>query len=137
METRAVLFVDDDQIILKSIQKLTIDESYDNYFARSGEDALEILKQKDVHVIIVDIFMPGINGIELLRIIKKEYPDIVCIAISGYSLPPDDMTVMSELGIYRFITKSWTFDEDVQKVIWQAIDYYNQQNKSENMVVEL
>ena len=96
METRTVLFVDDDEIILKSVEKLTIDESYNKYFVRSAQDALEILKQKDVHVIVVDIVMPGIDGIELLRIIKRDYPDIVCMVISGYALPPEDMMAISE-----------------------------------------
>jgi len=63
-----VLFVDDDEIVLKYIEKSIADEPYDKYFAKSGEDALEILKREEIHVIVVDIVMPGMDGIELLKI---------------------------------------------------------------------
>jgi DNA-binding NtrC family response regulator len=137
MEKRAVLFVDDDEIVLKSIEKSIANEPYDKYFAKSGEDALEILKREEVHVIVVDIVMPGMGGLELLKIVKKEYPNIVGMVISGYAQSADAMMVLSDLGVYRFIAKSWTFDEDVVTVIRQAIDHYNLQSEHNDMAAEL
>ena len=137
MEKRAALFVDDDEILLKTIEKSITDEPYDKYFAKSGEDALEILKREEVHIIIVDIIMPGMGGIELLKIIKKEYPNIVSMVISGYAQSADAMMVLSDLGVYRFIAKSWTLDEDVRTVIQQVIDHYNLQSEHEDMAAEL
>lgn len=137
MAKRAVLFVDDDGIVLKSIEKRITDESYYKYFAKSGEDALVILQREDVHVIVVDIVMPGMNGIELLKIIKKEYPDIVCLVISGYAQSANAMMVMSDLDVYKYIPKTLTFDEDVRTVIRQAIDHYNLQTEHEDIVEEL
>lgn len=137
METRTVLFVDDDEIVLKSIAKSTTDESYGKCFARNGKEALEILKQQDVHVLVTDIVMPGMDGIELLRTVTKEHPDIVCMVISGYALSTEDMLVLSEFGIYRLIAKSLSFDDDVKSVIWQAIDYYNQKSKNKDITVEI
>ncbi|MHC4323889.1 MAG: response regulator [Planctomycetota bacterium] len=125
MEKRAVLFVDDDEIILKSIEKSTANESYDTYFARSGEEAIEILRQEVVHVIVVDIMMPGMDGIELVGIIKRDYPDIVYIVITGHAQSATVMMEMSDLGIYRFISKSLTFEQDLRIVIRKAIDSYN------------
>jgi two-component system response regulator HupR/HoxA len=127
MEKRAVLFVDDDEIVLKSIEKSATNESYDTYFAKSGEDAIEILRQEVVHVIVVDIMMPGMDGIELLGIIKRDYPDIVCMVITGHAQSANVMLEMSDLGIYRFISKSWTFEEDLRVVIRRAIDHYNKE----------
>ena len=137
MEKRAVLFVDDDETVLKSIEKSITDESYDKYFAKSGEDALEILKREEVHVIVVDIVMPGMDGLELLKIIKKEYPNIVSMVISGYAQSADTMMVLQQEGVYRFIAKSWTLDEDVRTVIRRAIDKYNLQSEHEDIVEEL
>ena len=137
MEKRAVLFVDDDETVLKSIEKSITDESYDKYFAKSGEDALEILKREEVHVIVVDIVMPGMGGLELLKIVKKEYPNIVSMVISGHAQSADAMMVLQQESVYRFIPKSWTFDEDVRTVIRQAIDHYNLQSEHEDMVEEL
>jgi two-component system response regulator HupR/HoxA len=137
MEKRAVLLVDDDEILLKTLEKGIADEPYDKYFAKSGEDALEILKREEVHVIVVDIIMPGIGGIELLKIVKKDYPDIVSMVISGYAQSADAMMVLSDLGVYKFIAKSWTFDENVRMEIRQALDHYDLQSEHEDMPAEL
>ena len=137
MEKRAALFVDDDEILLKTIEKSITDEPYDKYFAKSGEDALEILKREEVHIVIVDIIMPWMGGIELLKIVKKEYPKIVSMVISGYAQSADAMTVLSELGVYRFVAKSWTLDEDVRMVIQQVIEHCNLQSEHEDIATEL
>jgi two-component system response regulator HupR/HoxA len=137
VEKRTVLFVDDDKTILKSIERSLKDESYDKYFARSGEDALEILQREEVHVIVVDMIMPEMGGLELLKIVNKEYPNIVCTVLSGYAQPAEVMMAMYEVGVYRFISKPWTFDDDLKKVIRQAIDNYNFQSEHEDIVAEL
>lgn len=137
MEKRAVLFVDDDEIVLKSIKKSIADEPYDKYFARSGEEALEILKREEVHVIVVDIVMPGMDGIELLKIVKKEYPKIISMVISGYAQSADSMMVLCDVGFYTFIPKNWTYDEDLRANIQRAIDTYNLQSEHEDMAAEL
>ena len=137
MEKRTVLFVDDDEILLKTLEKGVVDEPYDKYFTKSGEEALEILKREEVHVIVVDLIMPGMGGIELLKIVKKDYPNIVSMVISGYAQSANAMMVLSDLGVYKFIAKSWTFDENVKMEIRQALDHYNPQSKHEDMAAEL
>lgn len=137
MEKRTVLLVDDDEILLKSIEKSIADEPYDKYFATSGEDALEILEREEVHIMVVDIIMPGMGGIDLLKIVKKDYPNIVNMVISGYAQSADAMMALSELGVYKFIAKSWTFDENIRMEIRQTLDHYNLQSEHEDMATEL
>ena len=137
MEKITVLFVDDDETVLKSIERILKDESYNRDYARSGEDALEILQREEVHVIVVDMVMPGMGGLELLKIVKKEYPNIVSMALSGYAQSAEIMMAMYEVGVYRFISKPWTFDDDLKKVVRRAIDSYNLQSEHEDMVEEL
>jgi len=137
MEKRAVLFVDDDETTLMTIEKSIADESYDKYFAKSGEEALDILGREKVHVIVVDVVMPVMDGIELLKIVKKEYPNIVSMIISGYAQSADAMMVLCDIGVYKFIPKNWTYDEEVREVIKQAINYYNLQSEHGDMVEEL
>ena len=134
MEKRAVLFIDDDEIVLKSIEKRITDESYNKHFVKSGEEALEILRQEKVHVIVVDVVVPGMNGIELLKTVKKEYPNIVSLVISGHTQSADVMMVMSDLGVYKYIPKTLTFDEDIRTAIRQAIEHYNLQSEHEDIV---
>ncbi|MHC4735311.1 MAG: response regulator [Planctomycetota bacterium] len=77
MEKRTVLFVDDEEKILRSLKRGLMDEPYESLFANSGQEALEILKQKEVHVLVTDMRMPEMSGLDLLRIVKKEYPHII------------------------------------------------------------
>ena len=136
-EKKAVLFVDDDEIILKSIEKSIADEPYDKHFAKSGEEALKILKQEEIHVIVVDLVMPGMDGLELLKIVRKEYPKIISMVISGFAQSADVMMALQQEGVYKFIPKNWTFDEDLRTVIRRAIDTYNLQSEHEDMAAEL
>jgi len=137
VEKITVLFVDDDETVLKSIERSLKDESYNRDYARSGEDALEILQREEVHVIVVDMVMPGMGGLKLLKIVKKEYPNIVSMVLSGYAQSAEIMMAMYEVGVYRFISKPWTFDDDLKKVVRRAMDSYNLQSEHEDMVEEL
>ena len=132
-----MLFVDDDETLLKSIERSLTDESYDKYFAESGEDALEILQREEAHVIVIDMIMPGMGGLELIEIVKKEYPNIVIVVLSGYTHPTDVMIALYQEGIYKFVAKPWTFDDELRTVIRRAINNYNLQNEHEDMVAEL
>ena len=107
------------------------------YFTIRLVEPGKILKQEEVHVIIVDIAMPGMDGLELLKIVKKEYPKIVSMVISGFMQSTDIMMALQQEGVYKFIPKSWTFDEDLKMVIRRAIDTYNLQSQHEDMASEL
>jgi two-component system response regulator HupR/HoxA len=132
-ENKTVLFVDDDQIVLRSIKRGFLDEPYTQLFAKSGQEALEILQKEDVHVIVTDMCMPEMDGVELLKIVREKYPHIVKIILSGYT----DMSVLQEEfnqeEIFRFICKPWKLEEDFKKVIQQALEHYNLQNKCETI----
>lgn len=135
MEKRAVLFVDDEEKILKSIERCLLDEPYYKFFAKSGQEAIKILKREDVHVIVVDMFMPEMDGLELLKVVKKLYPNIINMVLSGYAQPVKTMMAMYEVGIYRFISKPWTYDDDFRALIRRAIDDYNLQYEHKDISV--
>ena len=137
MENRSVLFVDDEEKVLKAIERCLLDESYNKYYAKSGQEALDILRRDEVHVIVVDMVMPGMNGLELLKIVKKQYPNIIIMVLSGYAQPVNTMMAMCEVGIYRFISKPWTYDDDFRAIIRWAINNYDLQNEYKNIVTGL
>lgn len=130
-EKNTVLFVDDDQIVLRSIKRGFLDEPYNQLFAKSGREALEILQKERVHVLVTDMCMPEMDGVELLKIVREQYPHIVKIILSGYT----DMSVFQEEfnqgEIFKFIRKPWKLEKDFKKVIQQALDHYNLQNECE------
>jgi DNA-binding NtrC family response regulator len=132
-DKKTVLFVDDDEIILRSIKRGFLDEPYIQLLAGSGEEALEILQKEEVHVIVTDMCMPGMGGVELLKIVREKFPRIVKIILSGYT----DMSVLNEEfndeEIFRFIAKPWKLETDFKKVIQQALEHYDLQNECETV----
>ena len=65
-EKRTVLFVDDDEMVLRSLERGLLDESYNKLFVKSCKEALEVIKREEVHVIVADMCMPEMSGLELL-----------------------------------------------------------------------
>jgi two-component system response regulator HupR/HoxA len=127
MEERTVLFVDDDPIVLRSIARGLLDESYNRCFAKSGQEALQILNQQEVHVLVTDIRMPEMDGTELLKIVTKEYPHIIKMVLSGYTNTTDLTKAIHQEGVFRFIPKPWNLQEgeEFRAIIRDAIDHYN------------
>jgi len=134
MEKRTVLFVDDEEKILKSLKRGFIDEPYDNLFANSAKEALEILKNNQVQVLVTDMRMPEISGLELLEITKDKYPHIIRIVLSGYA---DTETLLASINhgeIFRFIAKPWKLEAELKTIVRQAIEFYDLHNEREMLL---
>ena len=127
MRERTVLFVDDDCIVLRSIARGLLDEPYNVCLAKSGEEALEILSQHEVHVLVTDIRMPEMEGTELLKIVTKEYPHIVKMVLSGYTKTADLTMAIHKEGVFKFIPKPWNLQEEdeFRAIIRSALDHYD------------
>jgi DNA-binding NtrC family response regulator len=131
MEKRTVLFVDDEARVLSCLKGGLLDEPYKSLFANSGKEALEILDQNEVQVIVTDMRMPEMGGLELLKIVKEEYPHIVRMVLSGYTQVTTLLTAINQGEIFRFITKPWDFEKEFKPAVREAIEYYifkNQRN---------
>lgn len=136
MEKRTVLFVDDEQKILTSLKRGLMDESYKSLFANSGQEALEILKKNEVHVLVTDMRMPEMSGLELLRIVKKEYPHIVRMVLSGYTQVNTLLTAINQGEIFKFITKPWQLEEEFKPAIREAVEYYSFRSQRQTVEAE-
>ena len=130
IEKRNVLFVDDDEIVLQSLERGLLDESYNKLFAKRGQEALKILQQQDVHVIVTDMYMPEMNGLDLLRHVKKEFPSVIGMVLSGYEEDADLQAAVEQGEIFKLISKPWKFGGvDFESLIRRAIEHYNLQLK--------
>jgi CheY-like chemotaxis protein len=126
MEKKTVLFVDDDVIVLQSLERGLLDESYNKLFVKTCKEALEILQQEEVHVIVTDMCMPGMNGLELLRTVKQEHPDIIGIVLSGYEQDADLKAAVDQGEIFKLSRKPWKLGgTNFEKIVMQAVDQYN------------
>jgi CheY-like chemotaxis protein len=128
VEKRTVLFVDDDEIVLESLEEGLLDESYHKLFAKSGQEALEILQREEVHVIVTDMCMPEMTGLELLRTIRKEYPNIIGIILTGYELDAELEKAVNHREVFRLVAKPlWKLGGKFEKLIRWSLDNYNLQ----------
>ena len=137
MEKRTVLFVDDEEKILRSLKRALFDEPYETLFANSGKEAIEILKRNDVHVIVTDMRMPEMSGDELLGIVEEEYPHVVRIILSGYVQVSTLLEAINEKGVFRYIPKSSELVEELKPAVREALDYYNLYSKRNRPVEQL
>ncbi len=84
---KKVLFVDDDPSLINGLKRMLrpLRKEWDMHFVLSGQEALELLSESHFDVIVSDMRMPGINGAELLARVRKLYPHMIRIILSGYS----------------------------------------------------
>jgi len=104
---RTVLFVDDDEIVIQSLNRGLLDESYNKLFTKSCKDALEIIKEVEVHVIVVDMCMPEMTGLNLMRVARQEQPNIVGIVLTGYEDDKELQTAVDQGELFKLVPKPW------------------------------
>lgn len=118
-----VLFVDDEQLILNSMKRGLRNKEYDCYYANSGKEALKILEKIDIDVVFSDMKMPEMNGLELLKIIETEYPDIIKGIISGYAQLPQLIATVNQTNIFKYIAKPFDLYHEFVPIVEEALDY--------------
>ena len=124
MNQRTVLFVDDEEPILRSLKRGLFDEPYNCLFANSGKEALKVIEQNEVHVLVTDMRMPEMGGLELLKIVKEKHPQIVRVVLSGYTQIGTLLTAINQGEIFKYITKPWKLEDEFKPSIMAAIEFY-------------
>jgi two-component system NtrC family sensor kinase len=125
-----ILCVDDESSVLKALERLFLDEDYEIITASSGEEGIEILKETEsIRLIISDYRMPGMNGVDFLKIVYKLRPETIRIVLSGYADTAAIVEAINEGGIYKFIPKPWN-DDELKITISNALDHYFAQQKN-------
>lgn len=100
-----ILFVDDEPNILDGLQRMlrSMRREWQMYFANNGFEALEMLKEKEIDVIVSDMKMPGMDGAKLLYEVRNLYPHTVRIILSGYS--EKEMIMKSITTAHQYLAK--------------------------------
>lgn len=115
MKQERVLVVDDDKVIREGLQRILKAEGYLVESFSSGRQALDCLEERDFDLIITDLKMPGMSGLEVLQSIKVEHPDLPVILITGYAAIDNAVEVMKS-GASDYLAKPFANEEIVQKV---------------------
>ncbi len=99
-----VLLVDDDRASVMTVKKQVLSCNYDLFAASSGEEAIDVLKEEQVDILLTDIHMPGMSGIELLEHALSVRPDIQCVFITAFG-EMDTAIEALKLGAYNYLLK--------------------------------
>jgi serine phosphatase RsbU (regulator of sigma subunit) len=107
----SVLIVDDEEMVLSSLRGVfTLQTDYDLFEAKTPKAAIEQLERRPIDVVISDFLMPGMNGIELLKEVKKIQPDSARLLLTGYADKENAIKAINEVGIYHYLEKPWDND---------------------------
>lgn len=104
IERGLILVVDDDLALRQALDKALAKEEYDVLVAADGQEGLNLLRSKPVNVMLLDLKMPGLGGLELLKAAKLLVPDMEIIVLTGQGTVDEAVEAMKE-GAYDFITK--------------------------------
>lgn len=105
MNKKGILFVDDEPNILSGIKRMlrSMRKDFDFYFAEGGKEALAILQENNIDVVVSDMRMPGMDGVELLSKVQEGFPNAIRIMLTGQA---DDESIIKTVGIvHQFLSK--------------------------------
>jgi len=119
----SILVVDDDEQIRKMLKRLLASEGYTVHLASDGNEAIEQYREYRPDIVITDIVMPDKEGIETIRDLKEEAPDLKLIAMSGggeYTSSNANLLLAKELGASEIVQKPIDF-QDLSRIIDQLL----------------
>ena len=132
-----ILFVDDERNVLRSLERLFLEEDYDIFTAASGQEGLETLEQSGPFQLIVsDYRMPSMNGVDFLSEVCRRWPETERIILSGYADTAAIVAAINEGQIYKFIAKPWS-DDDLLRTVREVLDRYELRASNRRLLEEL
>ena len=105
-----ILVVDDEVSICQSVKAILSDEGYQVLVAGSGEEAIKVVEEEMPQLVLLDIWLPGIDGLETLKAIKAAYPNVLVIMMSGHGTIETAVRA-TKLGAFDFIEKPLSLDK--------------------------
>lgn len=120
LERAKVVVIDDEPVVCESCKRILERAGYLVETFTNSKEALERVSQEIFDAAIVDLKMPDIDGMELLRRIKQEYPEIMVVMITGYSTVDTAVQAM-KMGAFDYVPKPFTPDE-LEIVVKNALE---------------
>ena len=116
------LVVDDEETVRVLLQRILQAAGYEAVIAASGKEALSVIADGGIDVVMLDINMPGLSGIEVLGKISTDWPDLCVIMVTAVADVQTAVTAM-KLGAYDYITKPFEQDETLRKIRHAAANW--------------
>ncbi|SPD74455.1 Response regulator receiver protein [uncultured Desulfobacterium sp.] len=132
MDSFSTLFVDDEEEFLATVLKRLKKRNLEVMGANSGEEALNVLKSRHVDIVVLDVRMPGMDGIQTLREIKKEFPLVEVLMLTGHANMEVAVEGM-ELGAFDYLMKPVEIDE----LLYKLQDAYKKKSLQEEKIKKI
>lgn len=116
-----VLLVDDELEILDSLRRTLRDETYRILTTVSATEALRRIEQGGVDLLLTDLDMPEMSGLELLHRVRSQHPDVVRMLLTGHASLDSAIQAINDGEVHRYLTKPWAKGE-LRETIRQALD---------------
>ncbi len=129
MEKMKILLVDDEERYLRTTAKLIEKKGFEVDTAQSGQSALDKLKTQNIHVVILDVKMPGMDGNETLKAIKNLYPLVEVIMLTGHATVDSAISGLKS-GAFDYLMKPADIDEIIEK----ATDAFDRRRRLEEKI---
>ncbi|MCL2625245.1 MAG: response regulator [Cystobacterineae bacterium] len=136
MKRHAILLVDDEPNIVNALKRSLRDEGYDVYTAHDGQSALELLKRQKIDLIIADQIMPGMTGVELLKLARLRYPDTARIMLTGNANLNMAADAINQGEICCMLVKPWD-DTELKLSIQMGLEQIEFNKKRRRMLAML
>jgi len=116
-----ILVIDDEERIRDGCQMVLNEEGFEVALAKDGNEGVRMIQEEHYDIILVDLMMPGLSGLEVLSLVKERHPDTVVIVITGYATLEHSISAMKR-GAFDFVPKPFTPDQ-LRAVVSKAIKY--------------
>ena len=137
MSDSTVLFVDDEEFVLSSLERFLIQEPFAKRFASTGARALQILEAEPVQVVVTDMQMPHMDGMELLKTVKDRWPETIRIVLSAHVGTPRLLEAINSGEVYRYLVKPLQSPEEVCSVLRDALEIHSLRRARQEMTRQL
>jgi response regulator RpfG family c-di-GMP phosphodiesterase len=119
--TPALLFVDDEPGILSALRRLFRPHGYRIFIAEGGAAGLKILEKEAIDLVISDMRMPEMDGAAFLKEVRRRWPKVMRILLTGYADITSTVAAINQGEIYRYIAKPWD-DNEIVTIVREAIE---------------
>ena len=110
-----ILVIDDESVICNACHLILSEKGYMVERQLTGKSGLDALKSGQYHIVLLDMMLPDMDGMDILKMIKKENPAVCIIVMTGYSTVSNAVKAM-KFGAYDYLAKPFTDDELVSAV---------------------
>ncbi|MGO9954328.1 MAG: response regulator [Dissulfurispiraceae bacterium] len=133
MDISNILIVDDEQSVIKALKRSFLDDPYKVYSAISAAEALDILSENKIKVVISDEMMPGMSGADFLAKVSGRFPAVIRIMLTGHASLSAAIKAINKGEIYRFFTKPWD-DFELRFAVKSAVERYDLEEENRRLL---